>query len=99
MAKNLHNMEQRGNVWYFRKSFNGKPYHERLSSDKKKAMKIRDDYLYELRHCGKLVSESAGAQGSGVDDTPLLGEVAQLWAQMREADIRQKQLKKSSMRD
>jgi len=99
MAKNLHNLEQRGDVWYFRKTFNGKSYHIRLSSNKKEAIKIRDDFLYELRHDGKLVSDSSVAQNASVADSPLFGEVAQLWAKMREVNIRQKQLKKSSMRD
>ena len=58
MAKktNLHNMEQRSGVWYFRKSYNGKLYHERLSTDAKEAKNLRDNYLYELRNFGDIQS-------------------------------------------
>ena len=93
------NMELRNDIWYFRKLFRGRQYHERLSADKRKAIKMRDDYLYELRNYGELVSKTKNKEAPVVNDSPRFGEVAILWSKMREVDIRQKQLKKSSMRD
>ena len=97
MAKKTHNMEKRGTVWYFRKTFKGRTYHLRLSSNRTKAMKMRDDYLYELRHYGELHSYKAEAVPN--EKQIAFGEVALLWSKMRQADIRQKQLKESSWRD
>ena len=99
MANNLHNLEKRGRVWYFRKTFKGKAYHLRLTSNRAKAIKMRDDYLYELRHHGELRSRDTGTDLNPAAEQPVLGEVALRWAEMRKADIRQKQLKESSWRD
>lgn len=98
--ENLKNLELRDNVWYFRKTFKGKSYHKRLCSNKNKAKKMRDDCLYELRHFGELKCEVLDSRLATTGEmSPLFGEVALLWSKMREADIRQKQLKESSMRD
>ena len=56
-------------TYYFRKTFNGKSYHIRLSSNKKEAIKIRDDFLYELRHDGKLVSDCIFQSIPAMDST------------------------------
>ena len=99
-STNLKNLELRDNVWYFRKTFKGKAYHKRLCSNKNEAKKLRDDCLYELRHYGELKCEALDSKLATTNGaSPLLGEVAQMWSKMREADIRQKQLKNSSMRD
>ncbi len=99
MARNTHHMEKRGSVWYFRATWKGKHYHERLSKDINTAIELRDDYLYELRKHNVIISNRPGIKAFGSGENQLFGEVAQLWSQKREIDIRQKQLKKSSMRD
>ena len=99
MANKPHNLEKRGKVWYFRKTYKGKAYHIRLSSNRAEAIRMRDDYLYELRHYGELRSRIDAASQNTRHEDMLFGEVALLWKKIREADIKQKQLKESTWRD
>ena len=83
------NLELRDNVWYFRKTYKKKTYHLRLSSDLSTAVKLKDDYLYELRHHGKIVSRGENEQVGDSQDGLLFGEFALMWAKNKKVDIKQ----------
>ena len=91
--KNSH-MILRGKIWYFVKMHKGKRYHLPLSSDLKTAERLRDDYLYELRNFGEIVSLASDNKSDFQDGTTLLGEVAAKWSKVKE-----KQVEESTMRD
>ncbi len=96
MKNKNHHLEQRGDTWYLVVTHNNRRYHQRLSPDLKKAISLRDDYLYELRKHGEIISNTV----QPVEDEGLLfGEVATIWAKILEAKIKQKQVKASTTRD
>lgn len=98
MAKNeKHNLEKRGSVWYFVATKNGKRYHEPLSSNLRDAKLIRDKRMAELNSHGKLISKSTEPAPDAEDR--LLGEVAQLWAELQVKRLQSGEFKESTWRD
>jgi integrase len=92
--KSTSHMILRGKVWYFVKMHEGKRHHLPLSSDQKTAERLRDDYLYELRNFGEIVSLVPQAKNDVQGENVLLGEVAEKWSKVKE-----KQVEESTMRD
>jgi len=100
MAKNeKHNIEKRGNIWYFSAKKNGKRYHEALSSNLREAKKMRDDLLYDLKHYGYLKKESQMLEAQRVNEGTLFGEVAMLWVERQEQRVNKGDLRLSSFQD
>ncbi len=94
-----HHMVLRGNTWYFVAMAKGQRYLEALSADEREAIAMRDDYCYEIRKYGKVVSNRAEAIRRGINEGLLFGEVAQIWAKIKSIEIKQGQIKTSTMRD
>ena len=92
-----HHLVQRNNVWYFVATHRGTRYHQRLSGNLKDSMELRDDYLYELRHKGRLsINDPEQEQENGGQ---LLGEVVKMWSKLMLIKIKQQQIKESTLRD
>ena len=94
-----HHMVLRGEVWYFVAMVKGKRYLESLSPDELTAMAMRDDYWYEIRKFGKLISKKKLPGSQETDECILFGEVAQIWSKIKEVEILQEQMKSTTLRD
>ncbi len=89
MARNKnHHLFQRSGTWYFRKRVNDKWFKKALSTSVEEARRLRDDLLKELDYSGDIKKPEV------IDDGPLFGEIAERWAAIKTAQIRQ-----STMRD
>jgi integrase len=97
--KKHHHMVKRGDVWYFAAMVKGKRYLQVLSSDVHKAITMRDDFLYEIRKFGKIVSNTHEIDQQEKGNSILFGQVAQEWAKIKAIEIKQDQIKSSTMRD
>jgi integrase len=98
-ANRKHHLTSRGGIWYFIAKKNGKRYHQRLSANLKEAIKLRDDYLYELNKFGAISSIAIEPSSAEECHGALFGEVVTQWAEAMEKRIRQQQIKASTMRD
>lgn len=95
----IHHLEQRGDVWYFVATKNDARYHLRLSANLKEAIGLRDDYLYELRKFGEIISNTTPDDNVPSNEGMLFGEVALVWVEILASKIKQKQVKESTTRD
>jgi integrase len=100
MAKNKkHHLEKRGEAWYFIAMVNGNRYREPLSTNLREAKRIRDEYLYELKHYGYLSKETRKQREQQLTEDMLFGEVAMKWVELQEKRVKKGALKSSTLRD
>lgn len=100
MAKNKnHNLEKRGDIWYFFARKNGKRYHEKLSTNLREAKKMRDVLLNELKQYGYLVQGRSTCTVDAPADGMLFGEVSKMWVDIQCARVKKGDLKQSSLDD
>ena len=96
--KKNHNLEKRGNTWYFVAKGNGKRYHEAISTNLREARQIRDELLQELKHYGRLRKKTTSHSETNFAGM-LFGEVAERWAERQEKRVQKDDLKPSTLRD
>ncbi len=97
--KKNHNLVKRGEIWYFTAKKNGKRYHEALSTNLREAKKLRDEYLYDLKHYGYLKKDRQKLESQRENEGILFGEVAMMWVERQEKRVKKDDLKSSTLRD
>ncbi len=92
--KDLRYLKRRGKngMFYFQGMLKSKRYNVALSTDEAEAIRLRDQYLYEINKFGDIQREEP--KTAQPEDGMLFGEVAQQWV-----IIAQRKVKSSTLRD
>ena len=98
-----HHLRLRGGTWYFVAQMNKHRFQKALSDSETNAMQLRDQFLYEIKKYGKILSDLVVAEDEVEDvkssEDLLFGDVAYIWNERKKAEKRKDQIKSSTLKD